>query len=159
MNGASKRRKLSTLIILQFWQKSNADSVVTRISAVFSGEKLGAPAACFGPAPPAHSQLALDLHGSARRQRLLAVSALELVKSPSVRSWSNSGPVLPVVVVAGIALVINVDASALELFNKGVDVCNRYYAIFLSQVLSWPPSNAKFRCKRVTKSVSRTDSS
>ena len=99
--------------------------------------------------PAAHSRLALDPQpggalaarpgpaarlGSAPRrparcQRLLAVSALELVERPSVRSWSNPGPVLPVVVVAGVALVVNVDTIIFELLNKGVDVSNRHYAV------------------------------
>ena len=54
-------------------------------------------------------------------------------------------------VVAGVALVVNVDASVFELLNKGVNVSNRHYAVVgscchkernlawinLTKILSW----------------------
>ena len=139
MNGATKRRKLSTLIILQFRQKSNrGQRCYAHIRGLFWREtrrtrgpvrRTRSALAARSGALAAHSRPALDPRRSARRQRLLAVSALELVERPSVRSWSNPGPVLPVVVVAGVALVVNVDTSIFELLNKGVHVSNRHYAV------------------------------
>ena len=157
MNGATKRRKLSTLIILQFRQKSNrGQRCYAHIRGLFWRETRHTRGSLWSRTAR-RTRGSLWTHAarrtrgllwpgtdrrtcgspwtraaprrSARRQRLLAVSALELVESPSVRSWSNPGPVLPVVVVAGVALIVNVDTSIFELLNKGVDVSNRYYAV------------------------------
>ncbi len=120
-NGTSKRRRLSTLIILRISAKSSrGQRCYAHIRGLF-WRKLGfTQRLALGPRPPP----------------LGAPSALALLSA--LLNWSGGKRmrigatwlILPVVVVAGVALMVNVDTSVLSCSFEATSTSTaRYYAV------------------------------